>query len=131
MYCLFEKTENKRKRGRGWPIFLKKKTLFKAWFETIWESIFERKRLITNLVFDIFRKSFSASFSFPSPLNILLWWKKAIRNGSKIKRASTYLLFTNPDHLNSYKIWTKWLFPVFKRHICSSKDWYYLILIRI
>ena len=24
MYCLFEKAENKRKRGRGWPIFLKK-----------------------------------------------------------------------------------------------------------
>ena len=23
--CLFEKTENKRKRGRGWPIFFKKK----------------------------------------------------------------------------------------------------------
>ena len=21
LYCLFEKTENKRKRGRGWPIF--------------------------------------------------------------------------------------------------------------
>ena len=24
MYCLFEKTENKRKRGRGWHIFLNK-----------------------------------------------------------------------------------------------------------
>ena len=24
LYCLFEKTENKRKRGRGWPIFRKK-----------------------------------------------------------------------------------------------------------
>ena len=24
LYCLFEKTENKRKRGRGWPIFFKK-----------------------------------------------------------------------------------------------------------
>ena len=24
LYCLFEKTENKRKRGWGWPIFLKK-----------------------------------------------------------------------------------------------------------
>ena len=23
--CLFEKTENKRKRGRGWPIFKKNK----------------------------------------------------------------------------------------------------------
>ena len=25
MYCLFEKTENKQKRGRGWPNFFKKK----------------------------------------------------------------------------------------------------------
>ena len=24
LYCLFEKTENKQKRGRGWPTFLKK-----------------------------------------------------------------------------------------------------------
>ena len=24
LYCLFEKTENKPKRGRGWTIFLKK-----------------------------------------------------------------------------------------------------------
>ena len=24
LYCLLEKTENKRKRGRGWPIFIKK-----------------------------------------------------------------------------------------------------------
>ena len=24
MYCLFEKTENKQKRGRDWPIFFKK-----------------------------------------------------------------------------------------------------------
>ena len=25
--CLFEKTENKRKRGQGWPIFFKKSTV--------------------------------------------------------------------------------------------------------
>ena len=25
--CLFEKTENERKRGRGWPVFFKKKLL--------------------------------------------------------------------------------------------------------
>ena len=25
LYCLFEKTKNVRKRGRGWAIFLKKK----------------------------------------------------------------------------------------------------------
>ena len=24
LYCLFEKTENKQKKGRGWPIFKKK-----------------------------------------------------------------------------------------------------------
>ena len=24
LYCLFEKTKNKQKRGHGWPIFLKK-----------------------------------------------------------------------------------------------------------
>ena len=24
LYCLFEKTENKPKRGQGWPSFLKK-----------------------------------------------------------------------------------------------------------
>ena len=27
LYCLFEKTENKQKRGRGWSIFFKKKTI--------------------------------------------------------------------------------------------------------
>ena len=26
--CLFEKTENKRKRGRGWPIFKKTKNIY-------------------------------------------------------------------------------------------------------
>ena len=25
LYCLFEKTENKQKRGRGWPNFFKTK----------------------------------------------------------------------------------------------------------
>ena len=25
LYCLFEKTKNKQKRGRGWPIFFKKR----------------------------------------------------------------------------------------------------------
>ena len=28
MYCLFEKTENKQKRGRDWPIFFKKMNVF-------------------------------------------------------------------------------------------------------
>ena len=27
LYCLFEKTEKNRKRGRGWPIFFKKEIL--------------------------------------------------------------------------------------------------------
>ena len=31
LYCLFEKTENKWKRGQGWPIFLKKIPTLESW----------------------------------------------------------------------------------------------------
>ena len=58
LYCLFEKTENKRKRGRGWPIFFKKNHFYQnaslAWQKPISKDPIFPKRANPGLLFVYF-----------------------------------------------------------------------------
>ena len=94
LYCLFEKTENKRKRGRDWPIFLKKIICNSVRFIADVKATIQRRRAYLK----ISKHKFS--------LNYVLYWQCTTSSNRRHCFGSVFIP-SRKKHFLKYNAMTK------------------------